>query len=215
MSGKQIDAIRRSLRIDAPIVEGGAIYATIKSVDADKRTCVVVDDLEMQYDDVLLYAIENADLKGFVALPKVDSVVLVGRIGDSNELYVTMTSQIDSVLLTVGDKVTASIDDKELKYSNDKVSLNISGDKVTLDAEKIEINGGDNKGMIKIEKLTEKINSIIETFNGHTHTLTTGSVQVEGTPAKQTNVAPITVPAITSQAQTLNKTDYENDKFTH
>lgn len=215
MSDKQIDAIRRALGIGGQAFDVGVMYATIKSVDAEKRTCVVVDDSEMQYDDVLLYSVENAELKGWVVLPKVDSVVLVGRIGDSNELYVAMMSEIDGAMLTIGDKVEASIDDKELKYKNDKVELTITSEKVSLKAEKIEFNGGDNKGLVKIEQLTEKVNAMIETFNSHTHTLITGSVQVEGTPAKQANVAPITVPAITDKAQKLNKTDYENDKITH
>lgn len=215
MSDKQIDAIRRALGVGGQTFDTGVIYAKIKSVDAEKRTCVVVDDLEMQYDDVLLYSVENADLKGWVVLPKVDSVVLVGRIGDSNELYVAMMSEIDGAMLTIGDKVEASIDDKELKYKNDKVELTITSEKVSLKAEKIEFNGGDNKGLVKIEQLTEKVNAMIETFNSHTHTLITGSVQVEGMPAKQANVAPITVPAIIDKAQKLNKTDYENDKITH
>lgn len=174
------------------------IYAVVKSVEQDKRTCnVTIDDAE--FTDVLLYSVENVDLKGFVMIPKVDSTVLVSRIGGSNELYVSMFSEVDKVLLTIGDKV----------------SMQITEETVEVDAEKIVFNGGHNKGLVKIEELTDKINALVDAFNSHTHKLMSGTVVVSGSPTSQTNPAPIEVPAITAKTQKLNKTDYENEKITH
>lgn len=208
---KDLANIRRALF--GSRAQSGSFYAEVKSVDADKRTCVVMDDNEMQYDDVLLYCVENADLKGFVMLPKVNSQVLVSRIGASNELYVSMFSEIDKVILTIGDKVEAAIDKTELNYKNDKVALKITGSNVELNADKLIFNGGDNKGLIKIEQLTAKINAIVDTFNSHVHSgVIIGVSGGSGAPAVG---APGNSAAPTAPATKLNKTDYENDKITH
>lgn len=211
---KEIFKAKQALLALLKSSSSATIYATVKSVDEDKRNCMVaIDDAE--FTDVLLYSVENADLKGFVMLPKIDSTVLVSRIGGSNELYVSMFSEIEKVLLTVGDKVEVALDDKELICKNDKVSLKINGENVELDAEKIIFNGGDNNGLVKIQELTDKINALVDAFNNHTHMLMSGTVAVSGSPTNQSNPAPIEVPAIIAKAQKLNKTDYENDKIKH
>ncbi|MEG1464811.1 MAG: hypothetical protein RSC11_07935 [Mucinivorans sp.] len=140
--------------------EAGGFYATVKSVEADKRTCVVADGDEMSYDDVLLYGVADAELKGFCLIPKVDSTVLVARIGGSNELYVAMFSQVDRVLLTIGDKVEATIDEKSLSYKCDQVELTIKQGKVELKADEIVFNGGDHKGLVKIEELKQNLDAL-------------------------------------------------------
>lgn len=215
MSSKGVDALRRKFDNRLAQIAGAVtMYAIIKSVDVHKRTCTVTID-GADFTDVLLYTIENKDLNGFVFIPTVDSVVLVSRIGASNELYVSMFSEVNRVLLTIGDKVKISIDDKELRYENDKVSLKVNGEKVELNAEKVVFNGGDNKGIVKIHELTEKINALVDAHNTHTHTLISGTVAVAGSATSQSNPAPITVPAITTKAQKLNMADYENDKVKH
>lgn len=127
---KEIADLRRALF--GARSNGGVFYATVKSVDPDKRTCVVVDGEEMEYDDVLLYAVANEGLKGWVLIPKADSTVLVGRIGGSNELYVAMFSEVDAALLTVGDTVEAAIDDKGLTLKADTTTLNATDKGLTL-----------------------------------------------------------------------------------
>lgn len=208
---RDISHIRQALFGRSEIA--GCFYATIKSIDADKRTCVITDDNEQDYDDVLLYAVENPDLKGLVAIPKVGSRVLVSRIGSSNELYVAMFSEVYKVLLSIGDKATAEITEKVLRYTNDQVTLEITNNKVTLTADNIEFNGGKLGGLIKIEKLTEKVNALVDTFNKHVHPGVVISVSGgSGAPA-------VGVPGNTqtpsSSAETLHPADYENDKIKH
>ena len=41
--------------------------------------------------------------RGFCFLPAVGSIVLVSRLGGSNELYVAMFSEVDEVRLSVGE----------------------------------------------------------------------------------------------------------------
>lgn len=118
---KDMAAIRRSLF--GGRMPGGSIYATVKSVDADKRTVTATDDNDMTYDDVRLYAVERPELKGSVVLPKVGSRVLLSRIGTSNELYVSMFSEVDRMLLTIGDKQSLEITSGMLELKTDKSNL--------------------------------------------------------------------------------------------
>lgn len=77
--------------------------------------------------------------------------------------------------------------------------------------ERIEINGGKLGGLINIEALTEKLNALVDAFNGHTHTIPTGTITCGSYPS----VGPVTVPAVTSKAQKLNKDDYEDETVKH
>ena len=77
--------------------------------------------------------------------------------------------------------------------------------------ERIEINGGKLGGLINIEALTDKINELVNAFNNHTHTIQTGQIECGPYP----NSAPVMVPAITSKAQQLQKSDYEDETVKH
>jgi len=81
------------------------------------------------------------------------------------------------------------------------VSQCSSIDKITIDASgEITFNGGDNKGLIKIEELTQKLNELVNTFNTHTH-----SVDI---PNAITDVP-------SPKAFTFDKSFYEDTKITH
>lgn len=88
----------------------------------------------------------------------------------------------------------------------------LSGDLAQLvvlavdEVESITINGGKLGGLINIEALTEKINDLVEKFNGHTHQVTT-----TGTATSQTGTAAAT--AMT--AENFDKNDYEDKLITH
>lgn len=77
--------------------------------------------------------------------------------------------------------------------------------------ERIEINGGKLGGLINIEALTNKINELVNAFNNHTHTIQSGQIVCGTYP----NAAPVQVPAITSKAQQLQKSDYEDETVKH
>ena len=77
--------------------------------------------------------------------------------------------------------------------------------------ERIEINGGKLGGLINIEALTDKINELVNAFNNHTHTIQTGQIVCGSYP----NAAPVQVPAVTSKAQLLQKSDYEDETVKH
>lgn len=70
----------------------------------------------------------------------------------------------------------------------------------------ISFNGGANGGLINIDALTEKINSLVQTFNDHTHLVNT-----QGTATAQSGTAQAT----TNKATKLRKEDYEDNLITH
>jgi len=90
-------------------------------------------------------------------------------------------------------------------------------EKITIDVNSnIVINGGKNEGLVKIKELTNKLNALkttlndlISAYNSHTH-----SVSTTGTAAAQTGTAAEIVSKVL-QAESFNKTDYENTKIKH
>lgn len=165
MSDKRKEEIRQRLAELLADAANGTFYATVQSVDENTRTCcVTVDDVTLT--DVLLHAVADAEKKGFCFVPAVGSTVLVSRIGGSNELFVSMFSEVEKVLLTIGDKVTATLDAETLTYQNDKVEARITGSEVTINADQITLNGGENKGLVKIEELQKNLDSIKKFVEG-------------------------------------------------
>lgn len=100
MGRKENDRLREVFNRRLREVADGSFWATVESVDEGKRTCTVSDE-GVHYDDVLLYGVEDAALKGFCLIPSPGSRVIVSRLGGSSMLYVSMFSQVESLLLTI------------------------------------------------------------------------------------------------------------------
>ena len=72
-------------------------------------------------------------------------------------------------------------------------------EKIEIDAtDKIIFNGGNNKGLVQIERLTQKLNDLVNAISTHTHT---------------TSVGPTDTPSWI--APSFSKEDYEDTKITH
>lgn len=137
---RDIAELRRRLFGGSDFDEKETFYASVVSVDEAARTCVVEAE-EVQYEDVLLHAVADSELQGFCFIPAAGSTVLVSRIGGSNELYVAMCSEVDRVLLTVGDKVSAAIDAEglTLEMEETKIEASAEGVKVAAKDTKLEV----------------------------------------------------------------------------
>jgi len=70
----------------------------------------------------------------------------------------------------------------------------------------ITINGGNLGGLVKIQELTNKLNTLVQVFNSHTHPVAT-----TGTAEAQSGTAAVT----TKQATQFSKSDYEDEKIKH
>lgn len=138
----------------------------------------------------------------------VDDLTCTVKIGDAEiggvRLRASLTGR-DRQILTVpkvGSSVTLGCLTADL---NNLVVLQVD------EVEKIIINGGELGGLIKIQELTDKINALVEAFNGHTHLVPIGGVVTSAGP----NINPVNVPAVTKKAAKLNKKDYEDETIKH
>ncbi|MEG1572870.1 MAG: hypothetical protein RR328_04880, partial [Bacteroidales bacterium] len=151
--------------------------AQVVSVDERERSCEAKINDQISYEDVRLFSVINKDLKGFFVVPKVDSLVLVSRLGDSNELFVSMFSEVDKIIGSIGAKMEILVDEKGLQYTNDKVKCTLSdtlaecvSDKVKIrvennkvsiaGADEVALNGTSNKGLVKIKELEENLKAL-------------------------------------------------------
>ncbi len=111
----------------------------IAKVIEDKDDNVDVEDLSgTKYLEVRKIA--TAGKKGMLFKLPVDSFVLVSRISQSDELFVSMMSEIEGIFIKVGE-TTIDITDE------------------------IVMNGGGNKGLAKITELVSKYNAIEQSIN--------------------------------------------------
>lgn len=150
--------------------------AVVSAVDEDLRTCTVRVNDRVDIEDVRLHAVADSSLKGFCLLPAMDSMVLVGRIANSNELFVAMFSEIDKITGSIGDKVEFTADAESLVYKNDKTeatvksgeavvkldgaTIEVKGNKVKMDADEITFNGGQNKGLAIVDEVKKNLDAI-------------------------------------------------------
>lgn len=111
---ERTEAIRRKLK-EMFAGDDQVFPATIKEVNEDEFTCSVLFDDELEYTDVRLRSVIDPGKQGFCFIPKVGSMVMVGRIANSEQLYVALFSEVDKVLLTSGSL--------ELTIDQDKVEL--------------------------------------------------------------------------------------------
>lgn len=74
--------------------------AIVKSVNKNECTCTIeVDDLEM--GDVRLRATVKDGEKGIKIYPKVGSVVLVQKIGEKEEFFITLFSEVEEIVYQI------------------------------------------------------------------------------------------------------------------
>lgn len=110
------------------------IYGTVEKVDESARTCDVKVG-GITYEGVLLYALEKDELKGFTFIPKQGSGVLLARVGMSSRHFIEMFSEIDKVLVTIGDNIEVVISAKGMtvKAENALLQAAVDGFKMTRD----------------------------------------------------------------------------------
>lgn len=138
----------------------------------------------------------------------IDGLTCTIKIGDAEiegvRLRASLTEREREILVVpkIGSSVTLGCLTADL---NNPVVLQVD------EIESITVNGGQLGGLIKIQELTDKINALVEAFNGHTHLIPTGGVVTSAGP----NINPVTVPAVTKKAAKLNKKDYEDDTIKH
>lgn len=77
------------------------VLGTVKSIEGD--TCTVDN-----YEDVRLNSIIDDLESQLTVYPRVGSKVIIGRLKDSNNMFVIRVSEIDKVTIKIGDQCTSS-----------------------------------------------------------------------------------------------------------
>lgn len=198
------ETIRKMAQGGRPTV---SLMCTVDKVYKDTRTvdCTPLDE-GAPLLGVNLQANQGSNF-GVVSFPRVGSFVVVGFVAEGSAGVVLLTDDVESVEVVVSDKTTRAVLDEDGAriYVGEETSAELTADGVVL-------NGGKLGGLIKVKDITDKINELIDAFNNHTHTLPTSSVAVSGSATAQTNLSPITVPAITKKHKEVRREDYENEK---
>lgn len=144
---KEMEELRRKLR-DCIAGDVDTVFpGVVTEVNEEELSCTIRRDDQVDYYDVRLRGLVNAELQGFAFIPKLQSTVLVCRIGKSNELFVCQFTEIDKLVFT----------DNDLEVKIDLENIDIrKGDNITVhvDAEKLETANGKTKVIHEAEALT-------------------------------------------------------------
>lgn len=126
-----LDAIRNEIKAHVWYLQ----LCKVKDIDVDARTCTcepVNGDSDIL--EVRLQSDMNSD-KGFVLIPKVNSFVYVGYFNRHSGMVI-MTGEID------------------------KIQVDIQNTSLVIDSQGVVINGGNNKGMVKVDSMTDWMNKV-------------------------------------------------------
>lgn len=190
------------------LAQGGrqsvSLVCTVDAVDKTARTvdCTPLDE-SAPLLGVNLQANQESTF-GVVAFPKVGSYVVVGFVADGAAGVVLLTDEVESV------EVVISEDTARISADKDGVRVLMGDDtSAELTADGVVLNGGNLGGLVKIEKLTTRLNTIENDINALKNVFSTW------VPTPQDGGAALKAAAVTWAAQSLTLTkraDYENDK---
>ena len=183
--GKVEEEIKQKLK-DLTFKEADVLIGSVISINEDLATCDVDIDGNTFFD-VRLKSVIDDEVKGITVLPQKNSNILVQRIGTGNDFLALKYSNIDCIQW--------QIEDLNLKFTK----------------EGFVFNDGENKGMVKLPELVQKINNIENKVNEiitwtatHTHT---GVLAGGGTSGIAVGVMDSLTPT--------QENDLENNKIKH
>lgn len=154
--------------------------ATVKSVDEDKATCVVVVVNDVEIPDVRL---QSTICDGLLILPKVDSDVMI-LFSIQNEPFICLYGDVDKYYLQVGDSSDTMTNDGKRVFNDGKFGGLI----------KVKDPDNANIGLLKkINNIENLLNGFINIYNTHTHTATSfGSPTTVPSSVESQSINPIT-----------------------
>lgn len=165
---KEMEELRRKFQQRFGESGDQVFQGTVTEVNEDEFTCTVKRDDQVDYFDVRLRGLVKAELQGFAFIPRLQSTVLVCRIGKSNELFVCQFTEIDKMIFT----------DNDLEVKVDTENIDIKkGKKITIhvDAGKLEVTNDKVKALHEADKLTVTADSTIVKASTAGVTITRGS----------------------------------------
>lgn len=193
------------------LAQGGrqsvSLVCTVDAVDKATRTvdCTPLDE-SAPLLGVNLQANQES-MFGVVTFPKVGSYVVVGFVADGAAGVVLLTDEVESIEVVISDDTA--------RISADKEGVRVlMGDDTSaeLTKEGIILNGGSFGGTVKVEQLTERINTIENDINELKNAFSAW------VPVSQDGGAALSALTMTWASGLLTPTqrgDYENEKVKH
>ena len=160
------------------------MLAKIKDVDTDNYTVTATIDDDFELYNVRLKSVVDDVQHSIIQVPKAGSTVILGVLNKS-DFFVAKISEVESIQMSFK-----------------------GGLSVVLDSDGVVMNGGDNGGLIMIDKLLAKINRLEDKLKTHQHLYIPYPGGVPGLPVPSTK-HPGNVFINTT------KKDIEDKKITH
>lgn len=191
-------AIEKAAEKNLKIVTGIAI-----NIDEEKRLFTLQREGEEDIEEIRINAVAIEENE-CTMIPKEGSAVVVVFVDGIKVGVMVNCSEVEKVNLVIGKT--------KLIITADGVNVETEKMKMEIGNQEILFNGGENKGLVKIEKLVDKINAIEKDVNTLKQSFTSW------VPAPQDGGAALKG-AVASwagqQLQTTTKSDLENDKIKH
>lgn len=181
-----------------------SLICTVDAVDKEARTvdCTPLDESAPMLG-VNLQANQGSKF-GIVVYPRVGSYVVVGFIANGSAGVVLATDDIESIEIVVSDKTSRVLIDEE------RVRIDVDQEtSAELTKDGVVFNGGSLGGLVKVEELTDRLNTIENDINS------LKQVFSMWTPTPQDGGGALKTTAMDWAKQTLRLTkrdDYENEK---
>ena len=191
--------IRELAKTDGETV---ALVCTVDAVDEKARTidCTPLNE-GAPLLGVNLQANQGANY-GFWLYPEVGSFVIVGFVADGAAGVVLSTEKMKQAEVVIGD-TSAVMDADGCRIKTANMSANINADNIIF-------NGGKLNGLVKIDDLTKRLNTIENEINK------LKGIMAGWVPVAQDGGAALKTAAADWSADTLlltKRSDYENEKI--
>lgn len=175
--------------------EANSFIAVVENNYPDKDYVDVKDLASTQYLEVRKRAAIESGTDGIIITPVTGSTVIVTRIGKSDELYISMFSEVDTISMVLNE--------------------------IEIRANSIQLNNGTNGGLVLSQQLTLELNKVITRCNAITTALTAiattfnaqGVVPLTGVSAG--SIVQSAIAALSNPLLFPDKTVFENEKVKH
>lgn len=176
----------------------------VTAVDGDLCRAKLGD---LEIPDIRLSSVAGGSENGVLAVPAVGSVILAADLscGNLREMNVVACSEVESIRYHQG-KTTLTAD-------AEGVTVEVGDSKLRIEDGKITFNDGDNHGLVKVEELTKKLNTLEQEINDLKLVLLTW--QPSQMPDSGATLKTATAEWAGKQLNTTRRQDLENDKITH
>ncbi|MFV0331436.1 MAG: hypothetical protein ACK5KL_16710 [Dysgonomonas sp.] len=175
--------------------EANSFIAVVENNYPDKDYVDVKDLASTQYLKVRKRAAIESGTDGIIITPVTGSTVIVTRIGKSDELYISMFSEVDTISMVLNE--------------------------IEIRANSIQLNNGTNGGLVLSQQLTLELNKVITRCNAITTALTViattfnaqGTVPLTGVSAG--SIVQSAIAALSNPLLFPDKIVFENEKVKH